>query len=219
MIIPTSVVKFSASSTFWDLLESVWSEKKLEAFDFCPENVTRVRIAKDSAFSSSCQDVKLQQEVAVCQLFDCKYVCFNLMSSKDSQHSAEAPRRSAFDVLMNSATEKVLPVKISPAGRSGGLKATERLYNDLLEYLGHLKVGWSRDCVETIGKRFVSSLRDTLWYLDGQHSKFAERGLALPIRLSRFDGYNDWRAKKAKQPQLSQDNLSIHFPIPFFLLG
>ena len=64
--------------------------------------------------------------------------------------------------------------------------------------------------METIGKRFVSSLQDTLWYLDGQHSKFAERGLALPIRLSRFDGYNDWRAKKAKQPQLSQDNLTQH---------
>ena len=111
------------------------------------------------------------------------------MSSKDSQRSAEAPRRSAFDVLMNSVREKVFPVKISPAGRSGGLKATERLYNDLLEYLGHLN---------------------------------AERGLALPIRLSLFDGYNDWRAKKAKQPQLSQDslhNISIHFPIPFFLLG
>ena len=88
-------------------------------------------------------------------------------------------------------------------GGGGGMFA----YNDLLEYLGHLKVGWSRDCMETIGKRFVSSLQDTLWYLDGQHSKFAERGLVLPIRLSRFVGYNDWRAKKAKQPQLSQDNL------------
>ena len=98
------------------------------------------------------------------------------------------PQLAAYFSPTNSAREKVLPVKISPAGRSGGLKATERLYNDLLEYLGHLKVGWSRDCVETIGKRFVSSLRDTLWYLDGQHSKFAERGLALPIQFSRFDG-------------------------------
>lgn len=56
----------------------------------------------------------------------------------------------------------MLPMKLSSTGRSGGLKATERLYNDLLEYLGHYGVGWSRDCVETTGKRFVSSLRDTL---------------------------------------------------------
>ena len=66
MIIPTSVVKFSASSTFWDLLESVWSEKKLEAFDFCPENVTTVRITKDSAFSSSCQSFSMKLQYASC---------------------------------------------------------------------------------------------------------------------------------------------------------
>ena len=182
----------------------------MEAFSFRPEDVATVHIAKDSTFSSSCQDVKLQYEVAVCQLFDCKYVSFNLKSAKDSQHSAGTPQRSAFDVLMNSAREKVLPLKLSSAGRSGGLRATERLYNDLLEYLGHFSVGWSKDCVETTGKRFVSSLRDALWYLDGQHGKFAERGLALPTRLLQFEGYNDWRAKKTKQPQLSQDKLTQH---------
>ncbi len=50
VVISTSVVKFSASS---DLLESVWTEKPLQAFEFTPEDVTAVRIAKDS---SSCQD-------------------------------------------------------------------------------------------------------------------------------------------------------------------
>lgn len=187
VVISTSVVKFSASSTFWDLLERVWSdENPQETFEFCPEDVSAVSIAKDTSFSNSCQDVKLQHEVAVCQLFDSKYVSFNLKPTKNNQHSAQpqASHRSAYDVLMNSTRERVLPSKIS---RSGELKATEKLYNDLLDYLGHLGVGWSRDCVETTGKRFVLSLRDTLWYLDGQHAKLAERGLALPIRLSRFD--------------------------------
>lgn len=121
LVVPTSVVKFSASSTFWDLLESVWSEEKQqEAFEFRSEDVVTVRI---TTFSSSCQDVKLQHEVAVCQLFDCKYVSFNLKSStKDSHHSAESSCRSAFDVLMNSAREKVLPSKLFSAGKSGGLK-------------------------------------------------------------------------------------------------
>lgn len=100
VVISTSVVKFSATLTFWDLLEHFWSEEKpLEAFEFCPGDVSTVLIAKDSTFSSSSQDVKLQHEVAVCQLFDCKYVSFNLKSSKDNQCSTEIPHRSAFDVL------------------------------------------------------------------------------------------------------------------------
>ena len=79
--------------------------------------------------------------------------------------------RSATEVLMSRAREKVLPMQVT---RSGGLKATERLYNDLLDYLRLLGngVGWSRDDVETTGKRFVLSLRDTLWYLDGQLPPF-----------------------------------------------
>lgn len=110
VVIPTSVVKFSASSTFWDLLENVWTvEKPLEAFEFCPGDVTTIRIAKDSTFSTSCQDVKLQHEVAVCQLFNCKYVSFNLKSTKDRLLSVGTQHRSAIDVLMNNAREKVLP--------------------------------------------------------------------------------------------------------------
>ena len=54
VVIPTSVVKFSASSTFWDLLESVWREEKPpEAFEFCPEDVATICVAKDSTFSCS----------------------------------------------------------------------------------------------------------------------------------------------------------------------
>lgn len=207
MLIPTSVVKFSASSTFFDLLESVWSDKRPEEVLDSPV-VCTVLIAKDSTFAHSCQTVQLHHEVAVCQLFDCKYVSFNLKLTQDSQHSVEVSSRSAADFLMRSAREKVLPAKLS----STKMKSTERLYNDLIDYLASLgpDVGWSRDCVETTGKRFVSILRDALWFMDGQHSKFLERGLVLPVHLSQFDGYNDWKAKKLKQPQLSQDKLTYH---------
>ena len=67
--ISTSVVQFCSSSTFWDLLEAVWKEKKAEAFNYKPEDVTSVRIAQDSTFCNSCQDVQLHHELAVCQMF------------------------------------------------------------------------------------------------------------------------------------------------------
>ena len=171
VVVPTIVVKFSASSTFWDLLERVWNEEKApEKFEL--RMFQSFVLPRTQLLPASCQDVKLQHEVAVCQLFDCKYVSFNLKSTKENQHSADS-HRSALDVLMNSARERVLPSRISSSGRSMELKATERLYNDLLEYLSQLGVGWSRDCVETTGRRFVASLRDALWYLDGQRGKLA----------------------------------------------
>ena len=70
--ISTSIVQFCSSSTFWDLLEAVWKEKKSEAFTYNPEDVSSVRIVKDSTFCNSCQDVQLHHELAVCQMFDCK---------------------------------------------------------------------------------------------------------------------------------------------------
>lgn len=110
VVIPTSVVKFSASSTFLNLLENIWSDKKPQE-DLDSLEAATVCIAKDSTFSTSCQAVQLQHEISVCQLFDCKYVSFNLKSARvDSRHSVETPYRSAADVLMNSTREKVLPV-------------------------------------------------------------------------------------------------------------
>lgn len=147
----------------------------------------------------------------MCQLFDCRYVVFNLKSDKETQAtSSTGSVRSAFDVLMSSAREKLLPSKISSNKQ---LRATDRLFNDLIDYLCSLGVGWSKDCVDTMGKRFVLSLRDALWYLDSHHDKFADRGVHFPDRLSHFTGYNDWRSKKVKQPQISRDGLTHHIDV------
>ena len=88
--------------------------------------------------------------------------------------------------------EKVLPSKIN----SKQPKATDRLFNDVIDYLSSVGVGWSKDCVAATGKRFVLSLRDALWYLDSHHDKFAARGIHFPQRLSHFMNYNDWKSKR-----------------------
>ena len=83
--IPSSV---SASSTFCDLFENIWMVKAILVFKFTPEDISTVCIAKDSSFSISSQDVKIHHEVAVCQMFDSKYVCFHLKSDKQPSGSA-----------------------------------------------------------------------------------------------------------------------------------
>ncbi len=79
---------------------SLYGRRK--AFKYKPEDVTSVQIAKDSTFCNSCHDVGPHHELAVCQLFDCKYVVFNLKSEKETQAtSSTGSVRSAFGVLMS----------------------------------------------------------------------------------------------------------------------
>ena len=98
---------------------------------------------------------------------------------------------SAFDALMINARQKALPSIIVAGNRKDGLKGNEVLFNDEVGYLGLLGVGWSRDIVDSIGKRFVTSLCDALWYRDAHHDKLADRGIYFPKRLSHFKYYND----------------------------
>ena len=78
VIIPTSVVQISSSSTFWDLFEYVWMANKPQQNLPDPVNVT-IMISKNDTFSSSPQAVKFNHEVAVCKLFDCKYVLLTIL--------------------------------------------------------------------------------------------------------------------------------------------
>ncbi len=36
----------------------------------------------------------------------------------------------------------------------------------------------------------LRSVTDILWYIDGHHNVFARRGVHIPDRFSRFQGYN-----------------------------
>ena len=99
----------------------------------------------------------------------------------------------------------------SPAvSKEGPLKMNEVLFNDVLTYLDGLKVGWRPDIVDSVGKRFVSVLQRTLWYLDAHHQKLADRAVHLPPRLLKFTGYDDFRSKKKKPPRLTTKGLNEH---------
>ena len=86
--ISTSIVQFSSSSTFWDLFEAVWKDKKAEAFNYTPEDVISVRIAQDSIFRNSAKMYSYTQ------------------SEKETQAIPSVSGRSAINV---SDREKVLP--------------------------------------------------------------------------------------------------------------
>ena len=90
------------------------------------------------------------------------------------------------------------------------LRGDQLVRNKLLDLLEEMKVGWTPDVVDTIGERFLKQLTSTLWYLDSHHQKFSSRSIYLPKEFSGFQGFNDWKRKKIKQPVLTSPELECH---------
>lgn len=76
--------------------------------------------------------------------------------------------------------------------------------------LADMKVGWKRCVVSTTGVNFVGKLSKCLWYIDPHHGKFSSRGIKIPSRFEAFQGYNDFKKNKKKEPRLSSVELNVH---------
>lgn len=114
--------------------------------------------------------------------------------------------RDAFAVLMASQCERRLPSK----AEGDKLRGDQRVRNTLIELLAAMSIGWSPDMVGTVGERCVKFLSASLWYIDPCRHQFHERGIVIPSALDHFEGFNDWKAKKEKKPQLSVEGLNLH---------
>ena len=73
-----------------------------------------------------------------------------------------------------------------------------------------MKVGWRRDSVASVGESLTQKLTRALWYIDPHHDKFVARGIQLPPHLGTLEGYNDYKRKKERVPQLSAVQLNEH---------
>ena len=55
--------------------------------------------------------------------------------------------------------------------------------------------------------------------IDPCHKQFHDWSISLPPLLDQFEGYNDWKAKKIKKPQLSVEGLNLRLEQLSFLLN
>lgn len=163
------------------------------------ENVEKVEISKDDRFSDP-HVVPIDAPLILLDRFKCLFVCFYLALIV----SVTIPCRSAFDVVMEQSRELRLPPLIDDVR----LRGDQRVQNEVLKLLGELKVGWSPDIVGSAGEDLVRKLSTTLWYLDCHHQDFKNQGTTIPTIFSRFQGYNDYVAKKHKKPRLSRECLN-----------
>ena len=153
-------------------------------------------------------EVELEAPLQLCSLenFRCKAIVFFLKELETSGSVVTSQRPNAFDILMNSQRRRILPKKVT----GDKLRADQKLYNDVIDLLASWDGGWAADSVQTIGERCVKTITSALWYLDPHHQRFKERSLSIPPCFAKFNGFNNWKQKKERQPKLHQVDLDRH---------
>ena len=117
---------------------------------------------------------------------------------KDTNINAP-PHRSAFDILMNAQRSLCQPKLPSKITRERMTKK-EVLFNDVVDFLQSQELSWpGTDVAEGAGKKFVSSLVDCLWYLDGRKHVLEKQGCKFPDFMLSFEGYNKPEASKHRK--------------------
>ncbi len=79
-----------------------------------------------------------------------------------------------------------------------------------IDVLCSMNVNWTLSTVYVTGTPFVRKLAKCLWCLDTHHVNFTTRGFKIPCRFSQFQGYNDYKRKRVKEPRLSCVELKCH---------
>ncbi|XP_041356083.1 uncharacterized protein LOC121373482 [Gigantopelta aegis] len=108
--------------------------------------------------------------------------------------------------------------------RSGRFTAKDKLYNDVCVELKRSGAEFPKSLLPDEVMKQVGAIVDLLWYIDGNVSTIQERSTHVPTEITpvpnrflKFEGYNDWRKKKSKKPQLHAKDLDIHTQIVFRL--
>ena len=122
-------------------------------------------------------------------------------------------RQNSFQVLMMNqmalSSRTTLPACLEPRTNK------DKLFNELVLLFGSRNWKWC-DGGNTHGKRFISSLRDALWYVDGHHQTLEARSCAIPVPFNTFTGYNTPEKSKHRKRQagnLSADVLMNHVQV------
>ena len=147
--------------------------------------------------------MQLDAPLTLClpEQFHPRACCFEFEGDSSSSDSS---RPNAFQILMSNQRRVLLPKKVDTS------KTDQRMYDDIIDLLASWNIGWMPDTVETVGKNRVKVLSKALWHLDPHHGRFRDHSLALPACFEKFQGYNDWKRKKERCPQLCQAELDRH---------
>jgi len=113
-------------------------------------------------------------------------------------------KKSAFAVLLEAREKMKLPQRPNENNKRDVLT---KLF---IDWLDGLELGFSPDGVDTIGKNFVTTVTNVLWYIDPYVSTMVERSCKVPQALNRFFGLNNPKLRKQKIPAVESHRLLEH---------
>ena len=122
-----------------------------------------------------------------------------------NKHQELPPLRNAFDVLMYSQRQQLLPTLPScvPVRTK-----KDKLFNDFVGYLKDDEVFFPGTEVNSYGINFVKTMVDCLWYLDGHYDKLKKQSCPVPELCLTFTGYNTPELSKHRKRQSSNMSAS-----------
>ncbi|CAG8845776.1 25202_t:CDS:2, partial [Gigaspora margarita] len=163
-IISETLYEIESSKTFGDLLYLADNEYK-------PNEIVRVEVRCSGSNQYHFYASGVEGSLHACEpdLRNISYVRFfisdfaELSDSSDSQSNISSNNENVFDLMMNSAQEKKLPLLKDNNNKRN------QLFNDLINSLYKMD--------STIGEVFLNKLTTFIWYIDEHHSKFSDRSL------------------------------------------
>lgn len=90
------------------------------------------------------------------------------------------------------------------------VNAKDRLYNDVRKVMIDQKAGFTPMQVNSVGRNILTTLSNTLWYINPHLDKLGTRGIICPEIFSHLQGYHDWKTQKKKEPVISAEVLKFH---------
>ena len=118
------------------IVKCCWGENSgslLEKFeDLSDKTIKNIQISKDEKYIDP-HPVPIDAPVSLCDHFACVNVCVSISESAEAASTGMSQSGpNAFDRLMASSQEIVLPPALTPGGNDSDLRSDQRLYNDLL---------------------------------------------------------------------------------------
>lgn len=122
-------------------------------------------------------------------------------SSGSSSDKSNTVNKNLFTLMMaTQRNNKNLPPPFPEIKPSQKIK----LKNDILKWLERNELGWSPDACKQ-GNKFINTLTETQWNLDGHAETLKSRGCGIPAMFEGFTGYSI--PEKSKHRKRSHTNL------------
>lgn len=117
-------------------------------------------------------------------------------------------RKNAFTILTSAANHaKYLPDKRKEINNK------TRMYNDIIEWLRKMNVGFTLVNIDTFGIGLVNSMTDGLWYIERNHDTLADMASPVLAPLKHSKTYYCPEKRKKKKVDfcvLNEDTLRNH---------